>query len=358
MSNEYYSCLPTVIQRYSKVFNELHRQEAFSTPFAVPQVFTPPEILKRCVNLDHVDCTTTTGMLAFSAVRFYYQFYSHPCMMETQDARKVMNPTFEDNMNRTKFYGSGNNLVPVIDWSHMNTVQDIESFTTSAINHVVRMMVEFEKVLPRSPQPWDHTSGLPMPCVDRARGWLPTEIALFRFYADVRKANITEGVPNKTRLIYQFRCNEWFIVKMFMIDAWQTALRKGQSFPPIVEQAKLMMIPTPSIDVHVPHLKNDYEFYSLSRDPNPEYCSKIGVLLGLERQRFSSIQGQLDDALQREILHQRSQKTQEAAAAAAGANADSAANTGSTAGDAEMPSSEPDLATAVERKKRARATVA
>jgi hypothetical protein len=280
-------------------------------------VTEPPETLKRCVEMTHKDCTVTTVLTAWSAVRFYYLYYSHPCMYDSvteHDGKThltygVLHPTLEDAVRRTSWYGDKQNLVPNLDWTQMSTPEDVERIFAMAVARIAEMMQTFEVNYMHKPyQAWDHTSGKPMPYEDRTRGWLPTEIADFRYRADVRKANITEGIKNGDRLAFQMRCNEWFLMKMFIIDEWHWRARRNLPIPTLQERVALMAAPTPPFSRYVPNLKPSYEFYDMSMDPDPTYTGKVNELLTLERERFKQTQHALNEAIAAEIENDKHAK--------------------------------------------------
>jgi hypothetical protein len=105
------------------------------------------------------------------------------------------------------------------------------------------------------------------------------------------------------------RCNEWFLMKMFVIDEWHWKARHGMPLPSVQERVAIMAAPTPPFSRPVPGLKPFYEFYDVSRDPDPVYTGKVNELLNLERNRFKQTQRALDEAIAAEIENDKQSKS-------------------------------------------------
>lgn len=365
----HFSLLPTIVQRLSISIHEQTLASAVEMSYGYPKFFVPPDYLRVSIGVKGKDMTVMSAVRGMFTLRIFYQLYAHPCMDPEISPNGLEFPSIQDFANRTNWYGPSvrlakdrpeelqrrledkvakndlpepseaeiasaveRGMLPVIPWDQIFTVQEIEDFMHKAVTYIQTSLMEKWDAehnwdaghRPKPYRPWDHFGGHPMPFEDRIRFHYEVEIAILRFYADVRRADVQPNLDDDIRLVWFFRCMEFFVRKMARIDVWHTLGMRGEHVPSYRVRAQVMAKATPSF-------KDDsykscaYEFYETSREEDTDLRNRMNDQAKKEREYFDHVQVQLNREFAKtaeKIDEQPSDDAQEDKAALAARKAD------------------------------------
>lgn len=330
----HFSIQPLIVHRLAEVLKLNADEAAMYLPYGYPKFFVPPQWLRVAMNIKSHDVTVTSAVRAMFLLRSYYQLYAHPCMDPARSPNGLELLTTRDFMNRTYFYGPSvrldeerpqkhtrtledlvadrgiekpsqeqiehaqtRHLLPIIPHDQIFTIQEVEDFMAKALEYFeTRLLPRWQEDIVRRPyKQWNHLSGRPMPFEDRIKFHFEVEIALLRFYSDLRLADIQPNVDDEILLVWYFRCMEYFIRKMERLDYWHSLAMRGSAIPNYKVRAKVMANPTPPLK-DASYETVVYEFYEWSKDPDPDMRSKLNAEAKLDRDTFKRVQA---------IVHQK-----------------------------------------------------